>query len=328
MLAAYAGSRALSSCSSHARLSHEREPSKGSEPAIVAWPARIPADQVIDEPSSMYDWLATFAHAAGIPAPARSDGVSLLPLLTGGADSVAHPVYVEYFNNQPTPSYGEFHADHRGRTRKQMQLIRMGDFSGVRYDIQSAQDDFEIYNVTTDPQQADNLAADPAFRGLQERMKKTVLRLRRPDESAPRPYDDAPIPAVEPHLPEAGLTWSAYPGSFPWVSHVEGRTPSAQGTASQPDPGLLDKPGMLVFEGLIQVPHQGQYQFTASSDADFLIRLHQSILLEEPGQATATLEAGFHPIRIYIHRKSGNEGFTLNWTAPDGNQAANFWHEQ
>jgi len=31
----------------------------------------------------IYDWLPTFTAAAGAPAPANTDGVSLLPALTG-----------------------------------------------------------------------------------------------------------------------------------------------------------------------------------------------------------------------------------------------------
>ncbi|MEZ5395120.1 MAG: sulfatase-like hydrolase/transferase [Bryobacterales bacterium] len=198
------------------------------EPAIVSWPARIPGDQVIAEPSAMYDWMATFAEAAGIPEPARSDGVSLLPMLTKTKPSVDHTVYIEYFNNGVTPSYGEFLPDHRGRKRNQMQTIRMGDFVGVRYDIKSAKDDFEIYDVVDDPQESRNLATDPAMEGFQTLLKKTALRMRRPDAEAPRPYDDALVPAVEPVLPKNGLRWSAYPGSFPWVAKVSGPA-SAQG---------------------------------------------------------------------------------------------------
>jgi arylsulfatase A-like enzyme len=309
-------------------------------PTIVSWPARIPGDQVINEPSAMYDWMATLAEAAGIPAPARTDGVSLLPLLTREKSSVEHLVYIEYFNNGVTPSYGEFLPAHRDRRRNQMQTIRMGDFSGVRYDIQSAEDDFEIYNVVEDPQEADNLAKDPAYQGLQDLMKKTVLRVRRPDEGAPRPYDSAPVPAVEPQLPKSGLEWSAHPGSFPWVSMVSGRTPAARGSAGHPDVTVMKQAGMLVYDGMIKVPAGGAYEFSIQADGPFLLRLHDALLLDgshgyEPGaelNASAMLEAGFHPIRIYFLKKTGREKLLkLEWrgpkTAKAGIPSGSFYYE-
>ena len=310
------------------------------EPTIASWPGRIPAGQTIDEPSAMYDWMATFAEAAGVPEPARSDGVSLLPLLTGAKSSVEHTVYIEYFQNGVTPSYGEFLPGHRDRKRNQMQAIRMGDFSGVRYDIQSAADDFEIYDVVKDPQQSDNLAKDPSYQGLQALMKKTALWARRPDEGAPRPYDSALVPAVEPHLPQAGLEWSAYPGSFPWVSKVSGLTPASRGAADLPDVAVMKQAGMLLYEGMIQAPKDGAYEFSLQADGPFLMRLHDAILLDashgyKPGEtiaASAMLHAGFHPFRIYFLNETGGEkALDLRWQGPGMPQAkipaASFYRE-
>jgi arylsulfatase A-like enzyme len=295
------------------------------EPAIVSWPARIAGNRVIDEPSAMYDWMATFADAAGVPAPARTDGVSLLPLLTGEAASAEHPVYVEYFESRKTPAYPEFLATHAGRQRNQMQMIRMGDFAGVRYDIQSADDDFEIYNVVKDPQEADNLAKHPEYQDLQKSMKQTVLQRRRPDPDAPRPYDSALAPAMESQPPENGLRWSAYEGAFPWVSDTGGLTPTALGTAEVPDISVLKRAGMLVYEGAIEAPADGQYEFSAQADAPFIIRLHEALLADagygyRPGQqvaATAMLQAGSHPVRIYVLKKTGSEqNFEMEWRGP------------
>jgi uncharacterized sulfatase len=52
-------------------------------PTLVRWPGRIPAGTSSQSPSQSHDWMPTFADLAGLPAPARSDGVSLLPTLTG-----------------------------------------------------------------------------------------------------------------------------------------------------------------------------------------------------------------------------------------------------
>jgi arylsulfatase A-like enzyme len=66
-------------------------------PAIARWPRHIPAGRVIETPSAMWDWLPTFAQVAGLPAPARADGISLLPALTGtGKPTPRDYLYWEY----------------------------------------------------------------------------------------------------------------------------------------------------------------------------------------------------------------------------------------
>ena len=87
--------------------------------------------------------MPTFAEAAGLPAPARTDGVSLMPTLTGQGKQAAPTVYVEYFEPGRTPKFAQFEPGHRERIRRQMQALRLGDFIGVRYDIARQSDDFE-----------------------------------------------------------------------------------------------------------------------------------------------------------------------------------------
>ncbi|MBC7368249.1 MAG: hypothetical protein H7343_15790 [Undibacterium sp.] len=98
-----------------------------------------------------------------MPAPASSDGVSLLPLLAGRGTRAPGTVYIEYFNNIKSPAYADFSAANRGRTRQQMPTVHAGRYTGVRYAIKSADDDFEIYDVEADPRQARNLAGEPAL---------------------------------------------------------------------------------------------------------------------------------------------------------------------
>ena len=165
-------------------------------PVIAWWPGKIKAGNELMTPSASWDWAPTFIDAAGLPAPARMDGVSLLPELTGTGKIKDRAVYVEYFQNGTTPEYKEFSPLHRGRKRNQMQLIRTGNYVGVRYDIQSAADNFEIYDVSKDPQEIHNLADEPGMDTLDVWMKAHVLQMRRPNASAPRPYDNEPVPAV------------------------------------------------------------------------------------------------------------------------------------
>src|SRR5690606_6127196 len=109
--------------------------------------------------------------------------------LTGNGEQRESLIYVEYLHGGSTPKIGEFDAHHRGRKRGQMQMMRIGDILGVRYDIQSHNDPFEIYNITTDPAQTNNLADTKGMDSVQRFLHDRVVQVRRPDAAAERPYD-------------------------------------------------------------------------------------------------------------------------------------------
>jgi arylsulfatase A-like enzyme len=293
-------------------------------PTMASWPSRIPAGRVLDNASASYDWLPTFAAAAGVPVPARCDGVSLLPSLTGSGPQREGLVYVEYFNNGTTPELPEFHPDHRGRKRRQMQLIRIGDYTGVRYDVQSHDDRFEIYDVVKDPSQSRNLAQDGAMDSLQHVMLDRVLQVRRPNSTAPRPYDNAPIPSVTKQQTGNGLTWQVYKGAFPWVPAVAGMNPTARGGASRPEAGAFDLKGegAVLFEGFINVDKEGKYTFHIDAPSGALLRLHDATVLDvqvgaPASTGTVLLTAGLHPFRLYcLQRSEPKFELDLQWEGP------------
>ncbi len=294
-------------------------------PTLVQWPGTIPASQVSDRPSALYDWLATFADAAQVPAPARTDGVSLLPSLTGKGTQRDGIVYIEYEQGGTTPTFEEFLPSHRNRRRNQMQKIRMGDHVGVRYGIESADDDFEIYNVVDDPQEATNLAGQDAYRAMQKTFKEKVIQVRRPDPEAPRPYDMAPMAAVEvPAKLTPGLRWVAHAGQFPWVADLTARQTTQTGTTPTVKMDQIDlKEGMISQEGYLKVPKDGTYQFTMQGEGSFVFRLHEALVLDRsypdqpalslPLSTTVHLKAGYHPFRIYYHH-TGKAKPRLDWT--------------
>jgi arylsulfatase A-like enzyme len=135
-------------------------------PALVRWPGKVPAGTTNFAPSQFQDWMQTLADLAGLPAPARTDGVSLVPTLTGHGRQRPSTVYVEYFDPSSTPNYAEFEPAHRQRLRNQMQVIGLDGYQGVRYDIGSQTDNFEIYDALHDPKEATNLALLPRFARL------------------------------------------------------------------------------------------------------------------------------------------------------------------
>ena len=237
-------------------------------PTLARWPGHIPAGKIVAQPSIAYDWMRTFAEVAGMPAPARADGVSLLPELTGqGIQQDRGYLYVEYFNDGKTPSYVDFTPNNRGRVRNQMQAIRIGDYVGLRYDIKSQADPFEIYKVTVDPKEATNLAS--GMTSLEQQMKTLSLQVRRPDSDAPRPYDNELVPASPVAAVVNGLQWKAYEGNYPWVPDLETLPSVASGTADAPDLQKRSRDndiGML-FTGYLNIPKDGSYTFYLTTDS-------------------------------------------------------------
>ena len=298
-------------------------------PTIVQWTGKIPANSIIDQPSISYDWLPTFAAAANLPIPARADGVSLLPALTRKGKQAESLVYIEYENNGKTPDFNEFAPAHRGRVRNEMQKMRIGNLVGVRYNIQSAEDSFEVYNVATDPQERNDLATQEAYKNMQQVFKERVLQSRMPDSNAIRPYDKALVPSTAQDGAKPGVQWKSYSGNFPWVSRVEGLTATASGISPVLNSDADVKAGIFYQEGFIKVPANGTYTFIVTGEDGFLLRLHNAMVVDGSyaGHAgnevsgSIRLQAGFHSFKLYYRQPlTGKLSCKLTWSK-DGETA-------
>ncbi|MDE3740981.1 sulfatase-like hydrolase/transferase [Maribacter polysaccharolyticus] len=296
-------------------------------PTLALWPGNILAGNKIDTPSISYDWMPTFAQMAKLPAPAVSDGVSLLPSLLGKGEQPESTIYIEYYQPGKTPEYSDFIPKHQGRRRNQMQLVRIDDYVGLRYDIKSHNDDFEIYDVVKDPQQTRNLANDPKLAPLQQKMKDKVLGSRIPNSTAIRPYDNALIPASDKEDVQNGVSWKSFKGDFPWVPKVA--------TLDQYEAGVVDRlngtinggddSGAMFFEGYIRVPVDGEYTFYLSANSGALLRIHDAVVVDadygyfqrSPKSGSIKLKAGLHPFRVF-HKspRKGKPSLKLEWSGP------------
>ena len=311
-------------------------------PAIAHWPGHIAPGTEMAAPCAMYDWLATFADAAHIAPPANTDGVSLLANLTGntaamretgrGSNRPDDYLYFEYLNGDRTPNYAEFEPTRRNHPRNQMQAVRLGDLMAVRYDVKSAQDDFEIYNVVCDPKEVHNLAEKPEGAAMQSQFKALALQSRRPDADAPRPYDNDPIPAVAtPAGTAQGLAWSCYEGDFPWTPDCTGLAAVKTGTTIggltlANIPLRSGQTAAIVYQGYLNVPTDGDYTFEATTDTGLIMRLHEATVIDADygykSGATRTsgkvrLQAGLHPVTL-TYRTDGKKtpALTLGWRIP------------
>ncbi len=296
--------------------------------ALAYWPGHFPAGRVVKSPSSSYDWMPTLAELAGVPAPAVTDGVSLLPSLTGLGKQRESFVYVEYFEGGKTPDYVEFLPEHQGKKRNQMQMIRLNNYVGLRYDIKAQSDNFEIFDITKDPQQGSNLAGNPGMNIIQQQMKEKVLQSRRPNASAKRPYDDELIPSIVNYKVVNGINWSAFKGVFPWVPKVNDLSPIASGISDLPGIDKMNqgKGDVYAFEGYIKAPVDGTYTFYLTTDNKAFMRIHEASIIDEDFDYKANteksgeikLKAGLHPFHIYYLSPSPLKTsiLKLQWEGP------------
>jgi len=104
-------------------------------PALVCWPARIPAGRVSDQVTITMDWFPTLLAAAGTaPDPGYpSDGISLVPVLTGERAPEPRRLFWRYKTNR-------------------QQAMRDGDFKYLKI-----RDNTYLFNVVEDPRERANL---------------------------------------------------------------------------------------------------------------------------------------------------------------------------
>ncbi len=297
------------------------------EPTIARWPGHIPAGKTSDFVSGFWDWMPTLADAAGLVSPAQSDGVSLLPTLTqSGTQRSRGYVYIEYFVKGKNPASGDVFTRKGVNGRGQQQILRIGDFVGVRTQIESATDALRLYNVMSDPHEDHNLAADPAHAGLLAKMKQMLPTVRRPDPGAPRPYDSELLPAVVADGVEPGaLQVAAYEGTWPWVPDFDALTPTRVARSSGLDlkSRTRDESFGLRFSGYVKVPADGEYTFYLTSDSGAQMWLHDAHVLDDDFKhdgnevsAKILLNAGLHPIRLFYRHASRAMRLDLSYSGP------------
>ena len=107
---------------------------------IARWPGVVPAGKVSDEPWAFWDFLPSCADMIGakLPVEAKTDGLSILPLLKGGAAPKR-----EYF-------YWELHE-----AGPSLQAVRFGDWKAVKNGPTAA---IELYDLKVNPGEKSNVA--------------------------------------------------------------------------------------------------------------------------------------------------------------------------
>lgn len=295
-------------------------------PAIARYPGVIPQSLKVDFPSGQWDWMATFAEAAHIPVPAVTDGVSLMPSLKQDNKNQIDKGYTyhEYKVSGKTENYTDFEPSKRNRERGEMQVIRMGNYKGIRYNVESHDAPFEIYNMATDVRESNNLANN--MPELQQQMHDKVLQIRRPDSSAPRVYDSELIPSVKVEGLKKGLVKKEYQGRYGWVPNFDYLKEVKAKKVKNLNLKTKFKSNFgLSFTGYINIPKDGTYQIFLKSGAKCHVMLHDIHVLDndftftsQAQSASLNLKAGMHPIRVFYQQNQEIKPFLkLQLQGPD-----------
>jgi arylsulfatase len=111
-------------------------------PLIARWPGHIPPGSECRVPAAFCDLFPTFCALAGASVPEGLDGRSLVDVLMGRSSAPPH----EFL-------YWEF-SGYGGQ-----QAVRLGDWKGIRVDLQKRLTELELYDLSKDVGEKENVAA-------------------------------------------------------------------------------------------------------------------------------------------------------------------------
>ena len=148
------------------------------------------------------------------------------------------------------------------------------------------------------------------------------------------------FPAVNVSGLKSGAEWAFFSGDFPWTPNVNLLTPEKTGITKKLDLRVKQKnnKGTVVYTGFIEIPQDGEYTFSITSEAGAFLRLHDCNVIDadfgyEPGTirtGTILLKKGMHPFTLSCLYKTKNPKFEFLWSGPELNEqkvsAKNLFH--
>ncbi|MCU0363268.1 MAG: sulfatase [Bacteroidales bacterium] len=143
-------------------------------PLLIQWPGVVKGGSVNSDIVSNLDFAETILDMAGVKIPADMQGRSMVPVLMGKTPKDWRKEHYYHYYEYPAVHSVKRHY---GISTERYKLMHF------YYDI----DEWELYDLKTDPMEMKNLYGDPAYaaiRGdLHERLEKLRVQFRDTDES-------------------------------------------------------------------------------------------------------------------------------------------------
>ena len=133
-------------------------------PLLMRWPGQIKPGSVTNSMVQNIDYAPTILDIAGVPVPGWMQGLSLKQLVTNKKKTLnRNYLYYHYY---------EFVKDHT--------VIPHLAVRGTRYKLIYfyTVNEWELYDLKTDPQEQKNLIKNPAYQKTVQQMKAELLKLR------------------------------------------------------------------------------------------------------------------------------------------------------
>ncbi len=134
-------------------------------PLVMQWPGVLDQGRAVPQLTQNIDFAPTFLDLAGAPVPKGLHGTSLVPLLERRDVAWRDAVYYHYYESQAT---------HRVPA---MFGLRTATHKLVRY-YEPEWNCWELFDLRADPDERQNLAADPAQRELLASLQQRLVALR------------------------------------------------------------------------------------------------------------------------------------------------------
>jgi arylsulfatase A-like enzyme len=167
-------------------------------PMLVRWPAGIAAGTTSDAMVTNVDFAATFLDLAELDPDVvlpTSQGRSFLPILQTPeqVDDWPEAVYYRYWEHDDPIHHAPAHYGIRTKKHK---LIH---YYGAGLGVPGASDqifdpEWELYDLTADPDEMRNVADDPAYAQVRARLEETLERMQRHYADEPYRGADTPVP--------------------------------------------------------------------------------------------------------------------------------------
>ncbi len=113
-------------------------------PMIASWPGKIEPDSETDHISAFWDVMPTLSSIVESKEFNKSDGLSFLPTMIGDTENQQQHEFLYW----EFPAYGG------------QQAVRLGDWKGIRKNIQKDSMHIALYNLKTDLREQNDVAAE------------------------------------------------------------------------------------------------------------------------------------------------------------------------